>query len=545
MKSLTNVIIKNSKRRDNQVNEKSNILEGLAFFIVFAFLSLAMIFFSYTVTKQLKQINQTYAFINILLLMNFMILFVKSVFESLNVLYFSKDLKILLRMPLKSRDIVHGKIFNMIISEYQMEIIMLAIPMIVYGIFTHANLVFYLYMILILLVLPIIPIVITSVVISIIMRFTNFIKDKSKVMYITIILTILIISLLTMNFNAPSNFSVTIFQDLILQANGLAENIADRFILIKPIMNALLNYNNIEGLKNLIIYFVENIICYILGIFIISKLYLKGAIGTTVNSKKISNIDDKELYLEDFKSKSLKKSYINKEKITLKRTPIFCIQCLIMPILYPISVLFIILAYLEFSRLVGYDLLGIFYKVSITSFGTAIFLAVGQVFYMMNFNSIIAVSRESKYAKLIKYLPIELKKQFNFKLNMGIKVNLVTTIIVSICNYIFAKNLFCTVMIFISLLLLNIIVEKFKLLIDLKNPKINWTSEYTMMKQNTNVMYVLFYTLIVSGIIFSISLFIKINNLYALFILISLCIVNIIINEYIRKNQSELFDKIY
>ncbi len=120
MKSLTNVILKNSKRRDCQVNEKSNVLEGLSFFIVFAFLSSVMMYFSYTVTEQLKQINQTYAFINILLLMNFMILFAKSVFESLNILYFSKDLKVLLRMPLKSKDILHGKIFNMIISEYQM-----------------------------------------------------------------------------------------------------------------------------------------------------------------------------------------------------------------------------------------------------------------------------------------------------------------------------------------------------------------------------------------------------------------------------------------
>lgn len=71
MKSLTNIVLKNSKRKDNQVNNKSIILEWLAFFIVFATLSIAMIYFSYIVTKKLKEINQAYAFINILLLMNF------------------------------------------------------------------------------------------------------------------------------------------------------------------------------------------------------------------------------------------------------------------------------------------------------------------------------------------------------------------------------------------------------------------------------------------------------------------------------------------
>lgn len=545
MKSLTNVILKNAKRRDNQINNKSHSLDIMAFCIVFGFLSLAMTYFSYTVTKQLAQINQTYAFVNILLLMNFMILLIKSVFESLNVLYFSKDLKILLRMPLNSKDILHAKIFNMIISEYQMEIIMLAIPMIVYGILTHVGILFYFYMLLILLIIPIIPIILISIIISIIMRFTNFIKDKSKVMYITIIFTILLITLFTSNFRMPSNFSITIFQDIILQANGLAENIADSFILIKPIMNTLLNYNNIIGFRNFSIYFLENILVYFSGIYFISKIYLKGAIGTTVNSKKSQDIENKELNLDDFKQISLKRSYIEKEKITLKRTPIFFIQCLLMPILYPISVLTIIVAFLEFSRWVGLDLWGKFNDISSTSFGTAIFLSIGQVFYMMNFSSVIAISRESKYAKLIKYLPIELKKQFEFKLSIGIRVNMITTIIVSICNYVFTAELIGGIILFFSLLLLNIIGEKFKLLIDLNNPKINWNSEYTMMKENTNVMYILFYTLINVGLFFGISIFIVNTSLYKIFILLITIISNIILNEYVRKNETELFSKIY
>lgn len=51
MKSLTNVILKNARRRDNQINNKSRSLDFIAFAIVFGFLSLAMTYFSYTVTK--------------------------------------------------------------------------------------------------------------------------------------------------------------------------------------------------------------------------------------------------------------------------------------------------------------------------------------------------------------------------------------------------------------------------------------------------------------------------------------------------------------
>lgn len=137
MKSLDIVILKNSIRKDERVckTKKEKFFNVVSFFIVFIFLAIVMTFVSIYVTVKLNEINQTYAFINILLLMNFFILFAKSIFESLNVLYFSKDLKLLLRMPLKPISILHSKLQNMIFSEYPMEIVMLAIPMMVYGIF--------------------------------------------------------------------------------------------------------------------------------------------------------------------------------------------------------------------------------------------------------------------------------------------------------------------------------------------------------------------------------------------------------------------------
>ena len=118
MRGLTSIIFKNAKRNDSNGR---NFLLDLAFFIVFAVLSGTMAIFSYIITKELMEIEQSYLFINILLLINFILLFAKSIFECLNVLYFSKDLKILLRMPIKSKDIVHAKFLNMIVSEYHME----------------------------------------------------------------------------------------------------------------------------------------------------------------------------------------------------------------------------------------------------------------------------------------------------------------------------------------------------------------------------------------------------------------------------------------
>ena len=203
MGSVLSVIIKNSKRQEKMVTIKEKMLSFIAFSIVFFSLSISMIVISFYVTNRLKQIEQEYTFVSILLMLNFLILFAKSIFESLNSLYFSKDLKILLRMPIKNRNIVNAKLINMIVSEYQMEFIMLAIPMIVFGIIMGVKWYFYLFVSLILLVLPVIPIVVSSVIIAIIMRLINCIKNKNKVMYIAIIASAFLAFSLKELFNYP------------------------------------------------------------------------------------------------------------------------------------------------------------------------------------------------------------------------------------------------------------------------------------------------------------------------------------------------------
>ena len=544
MKKITSIIIKNSRRQEKQETIKEKILSVIAFLIVFLSLAITMVLTSIYVTKELAKINQEYTFVNILLLMNFIILFGKSIFESLNALYFSKDLKILLRMPIKSKDIVNGKLINMILSEYQMETIMLAIPMIVYGILTKAGVLFYTYMIIILAILPIIPIVITSTIISIIMRFTNIIKNKTEVMYIAIIASLIALDLLFTGFNHNINFSIVEFKETVFRMNGISEEIANRFVLIKPTMSTLLNYNNIVGLRNCILYILESIATYIIGVFIISKVYLKGAIGTTINSQK-ENKANKKLTIEDFKKKDKKKAYLSKEIKVIARTQIFCIQCLIIPIIYPLTIMMVVSIAVVLSKLIGVDLVSDLMNKMNTSQMAMIFIAVGEVFFMMNFCSIIGISKESKSAILTKTIPIGFKTQFNLKTYLGKTMNLLSVLIITFAYFLATKNPVQTIVIFAILYFLDSIGEKIKLYIDSRKPQIDWDNEYAMMKQNTNIMNVLFKTLITLVILYLISKLIKDQFAYLIAILILSFIVNSFINNYISRNKNKIFEKIY
>ena len=197
----------------------------------------------------------------------------------------------------------------------------------------------------------------------------------------------------------------------------------------------------------------------------------------------------------------------------------------------------LIQTYLQFVKISIPALWGGIHRILNTIFGVAIFIAIGQIFYMTNFSSIIAVSKENKYAKLVKYLPIDLNMQFKLKMNIGIKINLIIAVLISICNYICVQNITTSLIIFVILTILNFISEKFKLLTDLRKPKIIWDSEYTMMKENTNVMYLLFYTLVVGGVILISSQIITNIMVYVLLIVIITLVINIVMNRYIEKNK--------
>ena len=111
----------------------------------------------------------------------------------------------------------------------------------------------------------------------------------------------------------------------------------------------------------------------------------------------------------------------------------------------------IVLFLMQFAKLVGLDLIESFKSIVNSSLGISIFLIVGQVFYMLNFSSIIAISRDSNNAILIKFLPIDLYKQFKIKIRIGILINTLASLIVSIAFLIFTKNLLFTFIIFLSL----------------------------------------------------------------------------------------------
>ena len=81
---------------------------------------------------------------------------------------------------------------------------------------------------------------------------------------------------------------------------------------------------------------------------------------------------------------------------------------------------------------------------------------------------------------------------------------------------------------------------------DLKRPKLHWSTEYAVVKQNMNMMFEFILTFLFIGIVIAIGIFAsKLNYIYTGIILIILFgTITFIVSKYMNKNQEKLFEKI-
>lgn len=537
--SLTRVLIKNIFQKG--LKSEHSVGKIILYIFAFGYIGAIMGYLSYQVIKTLIEINQAGIFINFILLGIAVFMLIQAIFTSLNVLFFSKDIEYILPLPISNIKILVSKFNVLIVSEYILELIVGLIPLIIYGCMTGAGFLYYLVMVIVLLLYPILPIMISSSLIIIIMRFTNIVKNKDFVQYITVGLTFAIVIAVQLMTNSQSQISNVELTEKVLEVNGLVDVYKDYFITLSPTINALLNYNNLEGLKNILILFIETFAIYAVIIFIGSKLYLKtvtkGFSGGTSKSKKLNNERD---YIQNNELKT----YVEKEFKTLVKNPIFFMQCVLPSFLFPILMSIPLVNILKDDSARGF-----FIEIKKTveaPFGFSICLSAVAFFFMFNFVSLTAISRDGENAKFMKYIPISLYKQCTYKVMPSIMLNILPLAYVVMAIKAVIPTINWLILLYITIIsfLLNVFQSYLMIIVDLKKPKLVWSTEYAVVKQNLNMIFEMLFGVAIMFVMIMLSKIFKDTNLFAFSIIAVLLLCVYLVNLYIYKNQVKLFKKI-
>ena len=138
---LTKVLTKNSDESPYLKNGKFN--KKSTMFWILTILIIAVVYMSYILIKNLVLIDQAILFLNFMLLVLMLVLIFQVIMVSINVYYFSKDIDLILPLPINPIDLLISKFNTIIIKTYFFECIFIFAPLIIYGIYTSSGLLYY------------------------------------------------------------------------------------------------------------------------------------------------------------------------------------------------------------------------------------------------------------------------------------------------------------------------------------------------------------------------------------------------------------------
>ena len=542
---LTKTLLKSSTSESKKLGEKKTNGFGkiLFYILIYGYIMGIMAYLGYSAINALILVNQPAVYLNLSFVAMLGFSIIQTVITSLNILYFSKDLDFLLPLPISSIKIIISKLICLIISQYIMLGLLILPGIVVYGYLLNLNYLYYVISTLALLAFPVIPVALVSGIVTLIMRFTKIIKNKDFVQYLTIVLTIFLIIAIQSLSGGTGTVSPEEIAVNLLKTNGLVDNFSKSFFNITLIMDSILNYNNAEGAINIFLFVLISIIIFVVISYLISKIYVKTVISlSTVKNKTIQkvNID------KDIKDNSSLVSYVSKEIKILIRNPIFFMQCLLPSIIFPIIIGVPAILGLEDAgislSLFSQDL-GVVIN---SSFGIMCALVAIIFTYAFNPVSVTAISRDGENAVFMKYIPLDFKTQIFYKAIPGIILNMVPTIYILIAGFLFIPNIKFKTWIFIIFisLLINIINNMLSVVVDLKNPKLKWISEYAVVKQNFNIIFVFLLVAIEIFVIIWMGNQLQIVEEFAGYLITLLLIVYVYMKRLINRKQNELFEKI-
>ena len=542
---LNKTLLKSSTSESKKLGEKKTNGFGkiLFYILIYGYIMGIMAYLGYSAINALILVNQPAVYLNLSFVAMLGFSIIQTVITSLNILYFSKDLDFLLPLPISSIKIIISKLICLIISQYIMLGLLILPGIVVYGYLLNLNYLYYVISTLALLTFPVIPVALVSGIVTLIMRFTKIIKNKDFVQYLTIVLTIFLIIAIQSLSGGTGTVSPEEIAGNLLKTNGLVVNFSKSFFNITLIMDSILNYNNAEGAINIFLFVLISIIIFVVISYLISKIYVKTVISlSTVKNKTIQkvNID------KDIKDNSSLVSYVSKEIKILIRNPIFFMQCLLPSIIFPIIIGVPAILGLEDAgislSLFSQDL-GVVIN---SSFGIMCALVAIIFTYAFNPVSVTAISRDGENAVFMKYIPLDFKTQIFYKAIPGIILNMVPTIYILIAGFLFIPNIKFKTWIFIIFisLLINIINNMLSVVVDLKNPKLKWISEYAVVKQNFNIIFVFLLVAIEIFVIIWMGNQLQIVEEFAGYLITLLLIVYVYMKRLINRKQNELFEKI-
>ncbi len=535
--------------------EEKKIQKDSIIFWAIIIIAMAIFYISQKIIDELVVEGQPEIFLYIYFLILTIFLTFQTILVATNVYFFSKDMEYILPMPISPLELLLAKFNTLLSMSYISEAIFGFIPLLMYGIKSQQQFGYYILMLLVLAIFPILIVTVISILTVLFMKFAKYFKNKQ--FFQTFVTSFLTFSMLIIEIAIMSDFFGIGSQNLnmvqetqeAIDPNLIKEqysNLTDNFLIINPTIEILKKDTGLLNiLSNLLKLIIYNGIGLILFVFIGWKIYIKNLLDSMAYVKKSTHKTKKVKY-QMKNNINIASSYIKKEIKNLVRYPVFLIQTT-----FPIMIIIISMATMLFFSI---SMVGASNEVNTNTTldfeVICVILGLLQFLFSISGLSLTAISREGRDAVFIKYLPIDLYKQFLYKNALQIMLNFLVTIIVLVTIYYFIPTIGWLNIILLGIIatLLNFINSYLMLIIDIRRPNLNWDVPYTVVKKNPNkifqysLMIIMILILMYLSTIFKeFELEIRVGLIIEMIIFLAIFVT---IDILVRKFKNKLFNKI-
>ena len=487
---------------------KKKILLPIFLFLVVAY---SIGYYAYMIGKPLHEMGLTYVMLSLFIFMVSIITIIEGIYKSQGILFECKDNDLLFSLPIKRSQILFVRIFKLILFQYIYNLMFLLPAFVIYIYFEHPSISFYIISFIMTILIPIIPTVISSILGYLVKLVSS--KFKSKKIMQTILSSIIFMGIFFLSFNL-NNFIFNIAN----RASSINDMLTRIYYPVGAYIALIDKFNIIVFIKLLLI----NIIPFILFVLIGGKYYFK----IIVNSKD-SITRKSKIKKEVFKKNSPIKALIKKELKRYFSSPVYMFNTIFgLLLILVLTVLLCIKGNSIIEMLLSNEELSIDISMPVIYYILVLFSC------LMTSITSSCISLEGKTINITKSLPISEKDILKSKIIYPYIIELPFVIISELIFFIvFNLNIIEMVLIMgmsIGTITLSSILG---LIINLRYPKMNASSDTEIVKQSMSSMVAIFIN--IGILVIMVSMIVTLYDMMNIYLLLGIQVFVIIIIDII------------
>jgi len=408
------------------------------------------------------------------------------IFFMVNALFFSKDMRVLVPLPLSPSEVITGKMFIVFLDQMFISLALLMPPLIYFGVRTGAGIHYWLYAAVVFLLSQVIPVTFIGLILLPLSRYIKINRYRDfLVFFISAILLVGVLVLVGVMGR---------MEDSDLTSEGLTRALADpdalisRVSVIYPpglIAVRALTTGVGEGLLWTLLYIFMNLGAFALLVALGKKLYYHTY--TELQENYASRKQFKEGELSAFLAKREKplRALIRREWRYFLRVPSFAVNGLSSVVIFP--VLLLIMAGASGSDQIQQllDLLEVAHGFIVPA-GVLVAILAGAMSTLASS----VFSREGRFLRELKALPVSAKQVITAKIVQVTTVSLIGPVATIIALFVlFGINFFEALVIILASMACITFLNFIQFLIDVTRPVLDWDNPQKAMKQNLNVAF--------------------------------------------------------